>query len=122
MKAAKSDQLKSAPGSLLESIAATARNSGTHPKALDSFRNEIQAGVAKGKTKEAMKNYPALAGIFSGFGVIDNTDPVSHAIDELSRLRNLTVEITFYAKKMLCQLSRICNFWGEFVASALKNF
>ncbi|MDR1906723.1 MAG: patatin-like phospholipase family protein [Puniceicoccales bacterium] len=124
-QAGKLDRLKAVSGSSAGAIAAVAIGFGTRPEALGSFCDEIQAGVAKRKSKEAMKNYPALEGMFSGLGVMGNAAGVIQAIDEvtakntkeflqkpevrdflshkngvfqpyeLNRLRNLMAEVTF---------------------------
>ncbi|MDR1590851.1 MAG: patatin-like phospholipase family protein [Puniceicoccales bacterium] len=124
-KVGKLNQLKAISGSSAGAIAAVAIGFGTPPETLGSFCDEIQAGIDKAKSKEAVRNYPVLGGMFSGLGIMGNAAGVIQAIDgvtaksareflqtpevqtflasrkdvfashELNRLQNLTAEISF---------------------------
>jgi predicted acylesterase/phospholipase RssA len=82
VNAGKLDQLKAVSGSSAGGIAAVAIGFGTPPQALGAFCDEIQGGVSRKKSKEAMKNYPELENMFSGLGIMGNAAGVIQAIDE----------------------------------------
>ncbi|MDR0740428.1 MAG: patatin-like phospholipase family protein [Puniceicoccales bacterium] len=150
-KAGKLNQLKVVSGSSAGAIAAVAIGFGTPPEALGNFCDEIQAGIGKAKSKESVKNYPALEGMFSGLGLMGNAAGVIQAIDtvtaknarkflqqpavqnflaqtnnvfalhELSRLRNLTAEVTFPREESSLLTFKDLELLGKIRGEGIEN-
>lgn len=150
-KVKKLNQLKAISGSSAGAIAAVAMGLGTPPKALGNFCDAIQAGIGKAKSKEAMVNYPAIKGMFSGLGMMGNAAGVIQAIDivtaknareflqqsavqdflasrndifaphELNRLRNLMVEVTFPREESAMLTFKDLELLGKIRGDGIEN-
>ncbi|MDR1366776.1 MAG: patatin-like phospholipase family protein [Puniceicoccales bacterium] len=83
-KTGKLDQLKTVSGSSAGAIAAVAIAFGIPPQSLGNFCDEVQVGVGKAKSREAVGNYSALKGMFSGIGLMGNAAGVIQAIDTVT--------------------------------------